>query len=115
MAAFNKSNWTRIASAEKMVQYFPSGIPNSVVNANTTNTITLTAAFQFKGNGPVDITFAAGSTQLNNGLAMGQPILLGPASGSYAAGNHPRIQFPLSNFTAGGLTPTAIDILATQF
>jgi hypothetical protein len=115
MAAFNKSNWTRLTDAPNMIQYFPSGIPNVAVNANSTTTLTLTSAFKFKGNGPIDVSFAAGSTQLNNGLSLGIPILQGPAAGSYAAGNHPRIQIPLSNFTAGGLTPTAIDLIATQF
>jgi len=114
MAAFNKSNWTRTVGSEHSIQYFPGAIPNVAIPANTTSVITTTADFQFKGNGPVDISLPAGVT-INTGLSLGEAVLLAPASGSYAAGNHPRIQFKVVNSTIAGITPAATDVIGTQF
>ena len=118
MAAFNKSNWTRSGSPEKMVQYFPGGIPNVAVNANTSTILTLTAARQFKGNGQIDTTvpFSTGANgPLVAGLSLSDSVLISPSAGSYSAGNFPRVQVKIQNNTAGGLTPPATDLIVAQF
>ena len=112
--AFNKSNWTRTVGSEHSIQYFPGAIPNVAVPANSTSVITLTVDFQFKGNGPVDVSLPVSAT-INTGLSLGEAVLLAPAAGSYAAGNHPRIQFKVVNSTAAGITPAATDVIARQF
>lgn len=117
MAAFNKSNWTRSSSPQKMIQYFPSGIPNVAVGANSSTILTLTAARQFKGNGQIDtvVPFATGANgPLVAGLSLSDSILISPAAGSYAANNFPRIQVKIQNNTAGGLTPPATDLISMQ-
>jgi len=96
-----------------MIQYFPGAITTATVAANSTLLITLTAAFQFKGNGPVDVSLPEGAT-LATGLSLGEAVLTGPASGNYAAGNHPLIIFKLLNSTAAAITPTATDVIASQ-
>lgn len=117
MAAFNKSNWSRTSGPQKMVQYFPSGIPNVSVLANSSTILTLTAARQFKGNGQVDTTipfFTGANGPLVAGLSLGDSVLISPSSGSYAAGNFPRIQIKITNSTVGAITPPATDLLAMQ-
>ena len=117
MAAFNKSNWTRLTEGAKMVQYFSNGIPNVAVNANTSTILTLTAARQFKGNGPVEcaVPFTTGSNgPLVAGLSLSDSVLISPSSGSYSAGNFPRIQVKIQNNTTGNLTPPATDLIAFQ-
>src|SRR3974377_581440 len=101
LAAFNKSNWTRTALPQKMVQYFPAGSKgtatgNLYFNTGQVKTITLTAAFQWKGNGMVSVwaPMGAGSgyaTAAAGGVAIENAWLQGPASGSYAGGNHPPV------------------------
>ena|SRR5437660_142848 len=114
MAAFQKSNWTRTASAEKARQYFPAAIAAQTIAANTSIVLTLTAGFQFNGNGQVEASLPMAAT-LAAGLVLGQAQLLGPASGSYAAGNHPRITVQVTNPTAAGLTPVATDLICVQY
>lgn len=111
---FQKSNWTRTALGQHARQYFVGGVAAQTVAANTTVVITLTATFQFQGNGQVDVSVPMGAT-LAAGLVLGNAELLGPASGSYALGNHPRITVQLTNPTAGALTPVATDLLAVQY
>ncbi len=126
MASFNKSNWTRLGGADPAVVYSPSaqsfGIPASAIAANTTSVITYNVPRKFKGNGPVDVSLAMSTTAnspLQSGLSLGEAILLGPASASfgtsYSAGTLPKIQFKVCNSTVGALTPTAADVIFTQF
>jgi len=114
MTAFNKSNWTRTVGSEHATQYFPGAIPNVAIPANSTSIITLTVQFQFKGNGPVDVSLPAGVT-LPTGVSLGEAVLIAPAAGSYGAGNHPRISFKVINSTIAAQTPAATDVIATQF
>ncbi len=114
MANFQKSNWTRTASSEHARQYFVSGIAAQTVTANTTAVITLTATYQFQGNGQIEASIPAGAT-LAAGLVLGQAQLLAPAAGSYAAGNHPRITVQVSNPTASNITPVACDLIVVQY
>lgn len=115
MAAFNKSNWTRTAGSEKAVQYFPGAITTATIASATSVLITLTAGFMFKGNGPVDVSLPAGVTLSSAGLSLGEASIQAPASGSYGAGNHPRIVFRVINSTGAAITPVATDVIATQF
>ena len=114
MANFQKSNWTRTASSEKMRQYFPNAIAAQTIAANTSLVLTLTAAYQFQGNGQVEASLPVSAT-LAAGLVLGQAQLIGPASGSYAAGNHPRITVQVTNPTAAAITPVACDLLCVQY
>jgi hypothetical protein len=114
MAAFNKSNWTRNLGS-KAVLYAPAAIPNSAIAANTSSVITITAPFQFKSNAPVEVTMPTSAAALAAGLSLSESNLLAPAAGSYAAGNHPRLQFKIINSTAGILTPPATDVIFWQF
>lgn len=114
MAAFQKSNWTRTASSEKARQYFTGGIGAQTIAANTSVVLTLTALFQFQGNGQVEASLPVGAT-LAAGLVLGQAQLLGPAAGSYASGGHPRITLQVTNPTAAALTPVATDLVVVQY
>jgi hypothetical protein len=114
MANFQKSNWTRTASSEHARQYFVGAIAAQTVAANTTVVLTLTATYQFQGNGQIEASLPAGAT-LAAGLVLGQAQLLAPGSGSYAAGNHPRVTVQVTNPTAGALTPAATDLIVVQY
>lgn len=125
MASFNKSNWTRYEGSPA-IAYSPQsqgfGIPASLIAANTTSVITYNAPRKFKGNGPCDVTIVmttAANSPLQAGVSLGEAVLLGPASGSfgtsYAAGTLPKIQFKVVNSTTIGQTPTATDVIFTQF
>lgn len=117
MAAFNKSNWTRSVGDAKMIQYFPNGIPNVAVAANSSTILTLTGARQFKGNGQMDVTipfFTGANGPLIAGLSLSDSVLISPASGSYALNNFPRIQVKIQNNTIGSITPPATDLIVQQ-
>lgn len=115
MANFNKSNWTRSVGDDKAVLYAPGAITNVAIPANSSTAYTVTAPFQFKGNGPVEVTLPVTAAALVAGLSVSETNLLAPASGSYAAGNHPRLTFKVSNNTIGALTPPATDVIFWQF
>ena len=114
MANFQKSNWTRSVSADKMVVYVPGAIPNVLVGLNSSTTITITVPFQFKGNGQVEESLPTSAVALVAGLSLSESNLLAPAAGSYSLGNHPRISFKISNNTTGNLTPPATDLIFWQ-
>jgi hypothetical protein len=124
---FQKSNWTRTASSEHARQYFPAS-SNGTATGNLTfvgaalKTITLTAAFQFQGNGPVTVSAPEGAgsgyaTVAAQGIVIENAWLQGPASGSYAGGNHPLILVNLSNATTATVTTatTGFDLIAVQY
>ena len=113
MAAFQKANWTRTAGSEKAIQYFPGAITTATVAANSTLLITVTAAWMFKGNGPVDVSLPLGFT-LASGMSLGEAVLVAPASAGYPT-VHPRIIFKVVNSTAAAITPVATDVIMTQF
>ena len=125
-AVFQKSNWTRTVLPTKMAQYFPAS-SNGTATGNLTfvgaavKTITLTAAFNFKGNGMVQawIPEGAGSgyvTAVAQGIVIENAWLQGPASGSYAAGNHPLILVNISNATTATVTTavTGFDLICQE-
>jgi hypothetical protein len=115
MANFNKSNWTRSGESCVANVYAPGAIPNVQVNLNSSTTLTITVPFRFKGNAPVEVTLPVTATALVAGLSLSEANLLAPASGSYSAGNHPRVSFKIINSTAGNLTPPATDVVIWQF
>jgi len=111
--ADNKSNRLPITAPHKAAQYFPSAWPGITQAAAGVTVLTLTAGFQFKMNGQVEATLPHDAT-LAAGLVIGQAQLLGPASGSYAAGNHPRITVQIQN--TAGITSTAVnDLIVVQY
>jgi hypothetical protein len=114
VANFQKSNWTRSVESDGMVVYAPGAIPNVAVGANASTTITVTVPFKFKGNAMMEVTLPTSAAALVAGLSLSECNLLAPAAGSYAAGNHPRCSFKISNNTAGGLTPPATDVIFWQ-
>ena len=130
-AAFQKSNWTRTASPQKMVQYFPASSNGTatgglVFTAGAVNTITLTAAFNFKGNGIIDAWipmqggsssgFGGGETAAAAGVCVDNAYLAGAAaaSSSYAKGNHPLIFVQLSSGAAYTTAATGFDLICQQ-
>ncbi len=128
-AAFQKSNWTRTASPQKMVQYFPASsngtaTGNLTFGAGAVKTITLTAAFNFKGNGIIDCWlpmqggstsgFGGGETAAAAGVCVDNAYLAGAASGNYAAGNHPLIYVQLSSGAAYTTAATGFDLIVMQ-
>lgn len=113
--AFKKSNWTRTVAPDHSVVYAPAAIPASPIANGAAAVFTVTVPYQFKGNGQVLVTLPEGET-LDTGLVLGSAQLLGPASGSYAAGNHPRVTFQVSNITAAPITPAAaLDVVIVQY
>ena len=123
-SAFQKSNWTRTVGPQKMAQYFPasaSGTPtgNLTFTAGQVKTITLTAAFNFKGNGMINVWAPEGSgsgyaTAAAAGVAIENAWLQGPGSGSYSAGNHPLILLQLSSGAAYTTAATGFDLIAME-
>jgi hypothetical protein len=113
--AFKKSNWTRTVLSDHSVVYAPGAITTGTIAANTNSAITITVPYQFKGNGQVLATLPEGDT-LDAGLVVTGASLLGPASGSYAAGNHPRVVVNISNVTVADITPvSAHDLVIVQY
>lgn len=117
MAEFKASNWTRTASGEHARQYFPSsqgfGITAATVGANSTQIYTLTAAFQFQGNGQIEVSLPVGTTALQTGISIGEAYLSPPASGSYSKGNHPLINFKTVAQIAATIAATSV--MAVQY
>lgn len=123
-AAFQKSNWTRTSSPQKMVQYFPASgngtaTGNLTFTAGQVRTITLTAAFQWKGNGNCEVwaPMGAGSgyaTAAAAGVTIENALLEGPASGSYAAGNHPILLVQISSGAAFTTAATGFDLIGME-
>lgn len=115
MAAFNKSNRQRTVSADHSVVYATSATSTASIPANSAVNVTITVPFSFQGNGQVDATLSAGDS-LDTGLALGPATLAAPASGSYSAGNHPRVITSLINLTTAAVTPAAQhDLLIVQY
>lgn len=133
--AFQKSNWTRTAQGEHARQYFPASVGGSISGTSVAGTVTggivftggqtrvltLTAAFQFQGNGQITVSGPEGSSSYATAAAQGIVIdnawLQGPASGSYAAGNHPLILVNISGPAAATVTSAAggFDLIAVQY
>jgi hypothetical protein len=130
---FQKSNWTRTTSSEHARQYFPATVGGSISGtsvagtvtggivfaANQTRVLTLTAAFQFQGNGQVMVSAPEGASNYATAAAQGLVIdnawIQGPASGSYSAGNHPLIMVNLSTNVALTTAATGFDLIAVQY
>lgn len=122
---FQKSNWTRTVFPSKDAQYFP-GSSNGTATGNLTfvgtaiKTLTLTAAFNFKGNGLISVWGPTGSSSYQTAAAQGIVIenawLAAPPSGSYSAGNHPLILVNISNASTATVTTatTGFDLVAMQ-
>lgn len=123
-AAFQKPNWTRVAGPQKMVQYFPAGVSgtptgNLTFTAGQVRTVTLTAAFAWKGNGMIEVwaPMGAGSgyaTAATGGVTIENAWLQGPGSGSYAGGNHPLILLQISSGAAFTTAATGFDLIAME-
>jgi hypothetical protein len=120
---FQKSNWTRTVAPDKAVQYFPASVQGTVTGnltfaAGAVKTITLTAAFMFKGNGMISAWGPQGVSSYETAAAQGLVIenawLQGPASGSYAAGNHPLILLNLSAGSALTTAATGFDLIVAE-
>ena len=116
---FQKSNWTRTVASEHARQYFTAVAAGITITAATSQLLTVTAAFQFQGNGQVDVSFPYG---LSNGeTAAAQGLILGPAwlqpagSGSYSAGNHPLLVFQVTSQTLMTVAAGGFSMLAVQY
>ncbi len=119
MADFQKSNWTRTASSEHARVYLPAsqgfGITAATVTSASTMIYTATVPYQFQGNGQVEASLPAGAT-LVAGVTLGNAVLLSPASGSYALGNHPRVQINASYSSGVATTTVAVtSVVVVQY
>jgi hypothetical protein len=117
---FQKSNWTRTLSSEHARQYFTAVAAGITVTAATTQLVTLTsAAYQFQGNGPVEISFPFGfssaETVAAQGLLFGNGWLQATATAAYSAGNHPQIVFQVSSQTLLTVAATGFSVIAVQY
>jgi hypothetical protein len=111
--ADQKSDRLSIGTGHRAAQYFVNAWPGLTAAAAGLTVITLTAQFAFKGNGQIDVSLPH-DMSLAAGLVLGQAQLLGPASGSYSAGNHPRITVQVQNTI--GITTTAVaDLIVVQY
>lgn len=113
MADFQPSNWSRTAVGEHARVYLPSvqgfGITAATVTASSMQIYTATVPYQFQGTGQVQASVPAGATALQAGVALeGAATLLAPAAGSYAAGNHPRVQFETFSLIAATIAATSV-------
>jgi hypothetical protein len=129
-ANFQKSNWTRVVSPQKMTQYIPAASNATVTgglvfgSAGAVVPITVTAAFQFKGNGMVEAYlpeqggstsgFGGGETAAAAGVCVENAYLIGAASGSYAKGNHPLCVINLSCGVAYTTAATGFDLIIME-
>jgi hypothetical protein len=129
-AAFQKSNWTRAAGPQKMIQYIPASSNGTATGgvvfaaAGSVVPITVTAAFQFKGNGMMEAYlpteggstsgFGGGQTAAAAGVCIENAYLIGAASGSYAKGNHPLCVIELSCGSAFTTAATGFDLIIMQ-
>ena len=110
--AFQKGNRRATASSEKASIYVPSGISG---NTNATNPLVIqqVVPWQFKGTGQIEVSSPPGFA-LANGVAFGQCTLIANASGSYAAGFHPLVQFSVVTSLAANQV-LASDFLLVQY
>lgn len=117
---FQKGNWTRVASDPKAIVYLPQaqskGITTQTISAQATVVVTYSVPFQFKGNGPVDVSFPFGQLFQNS---TGQPSM-GEAwltqATSYAGKTNPSVNFRIINSSTAAATITAgSDLVVTQF
>ncbi len=123
-AAFQKSNWTRSSLPFGTEQYFPAASNATatgglVFTAGQVNTLTLTASFKFQGNRPVFVSAPEGAgsgyaTAAAAGVTIENAWLEGPASGSYAKGNHPLLLVNLSSGAAYTTAATGFDLIGWQ-
>lgn len=113
--AFQKGNRRATASAEKASAYIPNAITqtNGVSSTNVA-TFQLVVPWQFKGNGQVEVTLPFGFT-LPNGVYLGQPSLIANASGSYAAGFHPIVQFSMAAASSANINVSPTDLFVVQY
>jgi len=98
------------------VVYLPGAIASQTISANVTVVVSKSIPSQFKGNGPVEISFPFGQLFQNS---TGQPSLgeswLTQAT-SYAGQTKPTVNFRLVNSAAAAATITAAsDLVCTQF
>lgn len=91
--AFQKGNRRATASSEHASIYTVNGIA-AITNLNSTTptTVQQVVTWAFKGNGQVEVTCPFGFT-LPNGVSLGSAYLIANASGSYAGGFHPIVQY----------------------
>jgi hypothetical protein len=117
---FQKSNWTRTASSEHARQYFTAVAAGITIAANTSAIITLTScAFQFQGNGQVEVSFptglSSGETAAAQGLIVGQAWLQATATAAYSAGIHPQICFQVTSQTLMTVATGGFSVIAVQY
>src|ERR1700677_1267693 len=117
-APFQKSNWTRTCSSEHARQYFRNVASSRVVTAASSQLLTLTnAAFQFQGNGIVDVAFpegaSGGATAAAQGLVLGSAYLV--QNGIQANGVHPSIVVQISSQTLLTVAAAGLNLVAVQF
>jgi len=116
---FQKGNQLPTSGDAKAHVYLPQaqskGIVAQTLAATSTTVITFAVPFQFKGNGPAEVSFPFGQSFQNS---TGQPSLgetwLSQAT-SYAGGTHPSVNFRLINSAAAATITAGSDLVLTQF
>ena len=113
---FQKSNRRATASSEHASVYTPAAI-NANTNAATPLVIQQVVPWQFKGVGQIEVTVPPGTTATNfpNSVSFGSAYLVANASGSYAAGFHPLVQYSVTSTVAANQTLTNVDTFIVQY
>lgn len=112
--AFQKGNRRAVAESVKASIYVPNGIGTaSNINTVTPLVVQIVAPWAFKGTGQIEVSSPPGFA-LPNGITVGQATLVANASGSYAAGFHPIVQFSVQAASAN-TTVTNSDCLVVQY
>jgi len=117
---FQKSNWTRTALGEHARQYFTAVAGGITITAATSQLITLTScAFQFQGNGQIEVSFptglSSGETAAAQGMILGNAWLQATATAAYSKGIHPQIVFQATSQTLMTVAAGGFSVLAVQY
>jgi len=120
--AFQRSNWTRTASAEHARVYSNSAIATGNITGNGgATTITLTVPWQFQGNGQIDVSIPPSTNGItaNSAAQIGVVQLIAPSSTTYSggqSGNHPRVQLQVVNVSNANVNiQTTTDLILVQY
>jgi len=111
--AFQKGNRRPTAGSEKASIYVPNCIA-AITNLNsvTPTTVQQVVGWNFKGNGQIEVSTPVGFN-LPNGVTIGSASLISNASGSYAAGFHPIVQFGV--FGGSNTNVSNTDVVIVQY
>lgn len=116
MAAFQKGNRRAMVGSDHASLYTPAAI-NSNTNASNPLVIQQVVPFAFKGTGQIEVTVPPGTLAANfpNSVSLGTAYLIANASGGYAAGFHPLVQYSVFSTVAANQVINNVDVIIVQY